>query len=550
MVLRTSTFLAATFLSTAAVLAADQEVFTIKTLAAQMRYDVSELTVSPGAQVKIIFENTDDMPHNMVFFQPGTDVVAASNKQMEKPEEALKRNWLPEDPRMWLHSKMLNPKDKEEIVFKAPDKPGIYPFVCTFPGHATSMQGRLKILPQGKGLTNLKFKVYNGDFDKLPDFTKLTPHREGDVEDNLIQLKFDDYKNQYGVVYTGKLNAPKAGEYTFALASDDGARVLIDGKKILENDGIHPSSTLKEGKVKLTEGDHDVRVEYFQAAGQAELYVGWRGPEFQPTPLSKWLHPGWKGGAVAKKKDNNTGMPLVVGQEPVIYRNFIAGAGNRGIAVGYPGGINIAWSAEQMNLALIWRGAFIDAARHWIDRGAGYQPPLGFDLLRPAGERSLPFAVRGSADGAWPELEKKKRAEGYEWKGYELDAKRFPTFSYTWHGVDVTDRFDTEGDGVAGQGKLIRTIKLSGNIPSNAFFCAANGDRIEARNGGFAVESGRLNVDGRQFENHFLIHVDGAQHSGKQLLVPARPEIRITYSWPHSHGSHSASQTQAHAHAH
>lgn len=80
-------------LATAAVVSvAEVETLTIKTLQAQMRYDVTELTVSPGANVKIIFENTDDMPHNIAFFQPGTDVVAVCMKQMEKPEEALKRN--------------------------------------------------------------------------------------------------------------------------------------------------------------------------------------------------------------------------------------------------------------------------------------------------------------------------------------------------------------------------------------------------------------------------------------------------------------------------
>ncbi|MHA3773384.1 PA14 domain-containing protein [Verrucomicrobiota bacterium sgz303538] len=546
MVIRTSTFLAATFLAGAAALAADPQVFTIKTLNAQMRFDTTELTVSPGDDVKIVFVNTDDMPHNMVFFQPGTDVVQASNKQMEKPEEALKRNWLPEDPRVWLHSKMLNPKEKEEIVFKAPEKPGIYPYVCTFPGHAVSMQGRLKVLPQGKGLTDLKFKVYLGDWKKLPDFASLTPHREGAIPDNQIQLKFDDYKNQFGVVYTGKLNAPKDGDYTFAIAGDDGVRLLIDGKKVVEVDGIHPSSELKESKVKLAQGDHDVRVEYFQAAGEADLYVGWRGPEFQTTALSKWLHPNWKGGSVAKKKDDKTGMPLVVGKEPVIYRNFISGAGNRGVGVGYPGGMNVAWNAEQMNLALVWRGAFMDAARHWIDRGGGFQPPLGFDVFRPTGEVSVPFAVLASAQPEWPKAEKGKRPEGYDWKGYQLDANRFPTFFYTWNGVNVSDRIDVQGDAVAGDGKVVRTLKLSGPIPANAVFRAASGEKIEAKDGGFVVDGGRLGLDGREFENRFVIQVDGAQVVGKNLIVPIRPEIRITYSWPFSH-NHSA---QAHVHAH
>lgn len=548
MVPRTFSFLAATFLSGAAVLAADQQVFTIKTLTAQMRYDVSELSVTPGAQVKIVFENIDDMPHNMVFFQPGTDVVAACNKQMEKPEEALKRNWLPDDPRIWLHSKMLNPKEKEEIVFKAPEKPGVYPFVCTFPGHAMSMQGRLNVFSQGKGFTDLKYKVYLGDWKKLPKFHELTPHRTGDVSDKLIQLKFDDYKNQYGIVFSGKLQAPKDGEYTFALASDDGGRVFVDGKRVVDSDGIHPSRELKEGKIKLTAGNHNVRVEYFQAAGHADLYVAWSGPDFTTTPLSKWLHPRWKGGAVAKQKDNKTGMPIVVGNEPVMYRNFITGAGQRGIAVGYPGGMNIAWSAEQMNIALVWRGAFIDAARHWTDRGGGHQPPLGFDVVRPVEEAAVPFAVLASADKEWPKVEEGSRAEGYQWKGYQLDVKRFPTFSYTWNGLDVTDRFDTEGDAVTGQGKLIRTIKLSGNIPANTFFRAASGTRIEAKEGAFLVDAGTLALDDRQFENRFLIQVDGAQASERQVLVPARPEIRVTYSWPHSHSHHT--QAKAHAHGH
>src|SRR4051812_43637584 len=158
--------------------AADPERYTIRTLPAQMRYDVTELMIKPGAEVKILFENPDAMPHNIVFFQPGTDVVAVCNKQMEKPDEALKRNWLPEDPRIWLHSKTLNPNEKEELGFKAPDKPGVYPFVCSMPGHAQIMQGRLNIFSPAPQLSDLKFQFYLGDWKTLPDFSGLQPHRE------------------------------------------------------------------------------------------------------------------------------------------------------------------------------------------------------------------------------------------------------------------------------------------------------------------------------------------------------------------------------------
>ena len=118
-----------TGLLAAGAFAADVETITIKTLRAQMRYDVTEFDVKPGQKVRIVFQNEDDMPHNLCFFQPGTDVVAAANKQMDKPEEALKRNWIPDDPRMWAHSKPLNPKENDEITFTAPEKAGVYPFV-------------------------------------------------------------------------------------------------------------------------------------------------------------------------------------------------------------------------------------------------------------------------------------------------------------------------------------------------------------------------------------------------------------------------------------
>jgi azurin len=528
-----------TALLAAAAFAADEQTITIKTLKAQMRYDTTEFDVSPGQKVKIVFENHDDMPHNLCIFQPGTDVVAVANKQMEMPDEAIKRNWLPEDPRLWQHSKALNPEETEELHFIAPEKPGVYPYVCTFPGHAVIMQGKMNVVASGKGLADLKFKLYLGDWQKLPKFSDINPHREGDVPNNLIQLKLDDYKNQFGVVFTGKLNAPRDGDYFFQLASDDGARVFLDGKQVVENDGIHPSATLREGKANLKKGDHEYRLEYFQAGGQAELFAGWRGPGFVNTPLSKWLHPEWKGVPKAKKKDETTGMPLVVAQEPIVYRNFISGGGNRGIGVGYPGNANIAWSAEYFGLAVAWRGAFIDAARHWNGRGGGHQLPLGFDVIRPTGEAALPFAIHPAPDSTWPTLAKGARAEDYTWKGYELDAKRYPTFHYEWQGVKVSERYEVEGDAFAGRGRLIRTLKLDGEIPGGGLLRVATGVEITPAKDGFTVNGGRYKLDGREFDNVFQVSVDGATVVAGNVLVPLRAEIKIAYSWPNAHAQHA-----------
>jgi azurin len=518
--------------------AAEPQVIHIKTLQAQMRYDVTEFIVEPGAEVKIVLENVDDMPHNLVLFQAGTDVVAATNKNMEKPEEALKRDWLPDDPRMLAHSKMVQPKSTDEFVFKAPEKTGYYPYVCTFPGHALSMQGKMRVSAPGPRLTELTFAVYLGEWKNLPDFSKLKPHREGEVPDNLLQLNFDDYKNHYGIVFTGQLKAPREAEYTFFLTSDDGSRLLIDDKEVVAHDGLHPAANIQEGKVKLTAGQHHFRLEYFQAGSQAEIYAAWAGGGFLTTPLSKWVPDDAKVTSSKKKKEAPPPMPLVVGAEPVIYRNFIAGAGSRGIGVGYPGGFNVAWSAGQMNLALVWRGAFMDAGRHWTGRGGGAQGPLGFDAFRPAGELSPPLAVLASTSDAWPMGEEKK-SEGFAWKGYTLDARRFPTFLYEWKGVKIAERFDVQGDAVAGDGKLVRTLTLTGPIPANTYFRVATGASLQPMDGGFLVQDGRLTLDGRDFENQFRVAADGAQVAGKNLLVPAQAEIKITYSWTGSHAHHA-----------
>jgi len=512
----------ALLITSAGLPAAETAVFTLKTMTAQMKYDLSEMIVQPGQPVKISFENGDDLPHNLVFCQPGTDTAAMALKQMENPaaaEIALKRNWLPDDPRIWAHSKMLNPHEKEVLSFTAPAKPGTYPYVCTFPGHAMTMRGELKVEPLGEGLQDLQFALYLGSWKQLPDFSKLKPHREGKVDDNLIQVKLDDYKNEFGVVFTGKLNAPKKGSYRFFLASDDGARLLIDGKEVVNDDGIHPASKIKEQGVTLDKGPHEFRLEYFQGGGQIELYAAWKGADFQITPLSKWLHPQWQGGA--KKQKEFDPIPLVVAQEPVIYRNFIQGAGNRGIGVGYPGGINIAWSAESMNLALIWRGAFIDASRHWNSRGGGHEKPLGYDVLQPTGEVTPAFFITDKPDAAWPQWDKTKRYDDFKWQGYTLDAKRSPTFRYTWHDAAVEESFTISGDGNKpdGNAKLTRTLKISGALPANAWYRIASGP-FESKDGGFIATG----------PQKYRITAADAQLAGANLVIPAKPGVMtITY---------------------
>lgn len=169
---------------------------------------------------------------------------------------------------------------------------------------------------------------------------------------------------------------------------------------------------------------------------------------------------------------------LVAETEPLIYRNFIEGAGTRAIGVGYPERANLAFDAEQLRLALIWQGSFIDAARHSTDRGVGFEPPLGDHRISfPAGPA---LAVLSSPDAPWP------AAVNQRFRGYRLNSTRQPALEYSVEGVKVTDTFRPR-PGEVDMG-LERTLKLEGEPGSTLWFRAASGQIRPGPEGVFVVD--------------------------------------------------------------
>ncbi|MCS7045640.1 MAG: PA14 domain-containing protein [Gemmataceae bacterium] len=198
--------------------------------------------------------------------------------------------------------------------------------------------------------------------------------------------------------------------------------------------------------------------------------------------------------------------------EAIIYRAFIQGAGPRGIGVGFPERVNLAFDANNLSLAMIWQGAFIDASRHWTGRGEGFEPPLGDNILHlPQG---VNFAVLAKPDDPWPA--KSARELGYRFRGYKLTPDQRPTFLYEVHGVRVADT----PNGIAGKEAPIirRALELEG-AADNLYFRAAVGDTIEALGDGWyrvGEWKMRLAVDGEP-----RLRSAGGRW---ELLVPVRFE--------------------------
>jgi hypothetical protein len=110
------------------------------------------------------------------------------------------------------------------------------------------------------------------DSQSLPDFRKLKPARVAiytaslNVPPQSFLAGFPGVTKRFewfAIDYTARFWIEKPGAYRFALISDDGSRLYVDDREIIDDDGIH-SAQRREGRVDLTGGIHQMRVSYFQ----------------------------------------------------------------------------------------------------------------------------------------------------------------------------------------------------------------------------------------------------------------------------------------------
>ena len=200
---------------------------------------------------------------------------------------------------------------------------------------------------------------------------------------------------------------------------------------------------------------------------------------------------------------------------PILYRNFIEGSGNRAIAVGYPEHVNLAFDANDFRLALIWHGAFVDASRHWNDRGAGTVGPLGDDLIELGSHPS--FAKLTSANDSWPT--QSGREAGFHFLGYTLDQRQRPTFRYRFGDVAIEDHpepFSKSGDKYPG---IKRTLTLALRGSENADLWYRRHRRFYRRHGRRQLPHrqrlDRAAASGRKTDDPRLERPQGTSRSGE-----------------------------------
>lgn len=116
------------------------QVVDIESLGNQMKYNVVQIKAKPNTKILIKFYNNanmDIMKHNII-------VLNDESKVDEVGIAALKaENNIPDHPSIIAASDLIGPGEATELIVNIPGEPGVYPYICTFPGHYQVMRGKI-----------------------------------------------------------------------------------------------------------------------------------------------------------------------------------------------------------------------------------------------------------------------------------------------------------------------------------------------------------------------------------------------------------------------
>jgi len=111
-----------------------------------LKYSNTLLEAKPNEALALKLKNVDAMPHNLVIIEPGsTQKVGEASFKMISDPKAGEKNYAPDLNEVLHIIPVIEPGKIHTLHFRAPKKPGDYPFICTFPGHWMAMQGILRV---------------------------------------------------------------------------------------------------------------------------------------------------------------------------------------------------------------------------------------------------------------------------------------------------------------------------------------------------------------------------------------------------------------------
>ncbi len=141
----------------------------------------------------------------------------------------------------------------------------------------------------GKGMQGVYGEYFDNDgisfstssmpllIDRQPDRVQIEPHLNHGASYNAYPGLDDRFKSDWGARFSGLLDVPTPGNWTFFINSDDGSELWVNGASLATNYGSHGMRE-RSGSLNLTQGLHEFRIEFFQGGGPHGLIFSWQGP--------------------------------------------------------------------------------------------------------------------------------------------------------------------------------------------------------------------------------------------------------------------------------
>ena len=112
----------------------------------QMKFDKKIIKVNSGQEVTLRLNHTGRFPvtsmgHNFVLIKKDVDI----NQYALKAAGARNNDYIPDGGNEIVYTKMLGGDESDTITFNPPE-PGVYTFICTFPGHYMLMMGEFHVI--------------------------------------------------------------------------------------------------------------------------------------------------------------------------------------------------------------------------------------------------------------------------------------------------------------------------------------------------------------------------------------------------------------------
>jgi len=130
----------------------------------------------------------------------------------------------------------------------------------------------------------VEWRAYEGTYPWVPDLETLPAAASGTADQPDLQPRPRD--NDLGMLFTGYLEIPRAGNYTFYLAADTGALLRIHEATVIDADYGYPAGQEVSGGIQLQAGLHPFRLYYArQNQGKPMLQFSWSGPGIAKEPV-------------------------------------------------------------------------------------------------------------------------------------------------------------------------------------------------------------------------------------------------------------------------